>query len=126
MINKKDIERKLARVYRHKITISKNKVTVSESGFTAEEKIPIFNVWASVSQLHGREFFQAAAIQAEHTVKFTVRYFKSLDEIDTSMTILFKGKNYNIVAIDNIKHADEVIEIKAVEVSASGNGSQRT
>lgn len=69
--------------------------------------------WAAITNLHGREYFAAAAVQAENTVKFTIRY---TDEIDTLMKILFKGKQYNIISIDNIKYDNKFIEIKAMEV----------
>nr|WP_243124107.1 phage head closure protein [Clostridium tyrobutyricum] len=70
-----------------------------------------------MENLHGREYFEAAAVQAENTVKFTIRY---TDEIDTSMRILFKGSQYNINSIDNIKYRNKFIEIKAMEVENSG------
>jgi SPP1 family predicted phage head-tail adaptor len=55
----------------------------------------IKTVWAAVSNLHGREYFAAAAIQAEKTVKFIIRY---LENLDTSMGILFQGRRYNIIS----------------------------
>ena len=56
-------------------------------------------------------------MQRENTVKFTIRYLKN---IDTSMRILFQGKQYNITAIDNIKYKNAYMEIKALEVDKSG------
>jgi SPP1 family predicted phage head-tail adaptor len=49
-------------------------------------------------------------------VKFTIRY---LEGVDTTMRILFTGKQYNITAIDNIKYQNRYMEIKALEVVAS-------
>ncbi|MHC6181009.1 phage head closure protein [Clostridium sp. JNZ X4-2] len=67
--------------------------------------------------LYGREYFETAALQAEKTVKFTVRY---LSGISSDMRILFEGKQYNITSIDNIKYKNRFMEIKAVEVEKSG------
>ncbi|MPM82178.1 hypothetical protein SDC9_129239 [bioreactor metagenome] len=74
-------------------------------------------LWAAVTNLHGREYFAAAVVKAENTVKFTIRYAEGIDE---SMRILFKGKQYDISSIDNIKYANKFIEIKAMEVDNSG------
>lgn len=102
---------------RHRITLQKFTSTVNENGFEEEMWIDFKTVWASVSNLHGREYFEAAAVQKENTVKFIIRYTKDLD---TSMKIAFKGKSYNIIQIDNIKYENRFIEIKAMEVDSVG------
>ena len=100
-----------------RITLQELKLSINENGFEVEEWIDYKRVWAGVSNLHGREYFDAAAIQMENTVKFTIRY---LPGIDTSMRIVFKDKNYNITSIDNIKYGNRFMEIKAMEVDLSG------
>lgn len=100
-----------------RITIQELKTNINENGFEVEEWIDFKTVWASITNLHGREYFDAAAVHMESTVKFTIRYFPG---IDTSMRILFKGMNYNIISIDNIKYRNKFIEIKAMEVELSG------
>jgi len=102
---------------RQRITFQKLTTTVNENGFEVDTWEDYQTVWAAVSNLHGREYYAAAAVQAENTVKFTLRYLK---DIDTSMRILFRGKQYNIIAIDNIKYQNRYLEIKAQEVSAGG------
>ena len=102
---------------RHRITFQKFTTTVNENGFEVEEWVNFKTLWASVSNLHGREYFQAAAVQKENTVKFVIRYIPG---IDTSMKILFKGNHYDITSIDNIRYENKFIEIKAVEVDSLG------
>lgn len=102
---------------RHIITIQKFTTVVNENGFEEEAWQDYKTVWASVSNLSGREYYQAAAIQAEKTVKLLIRYSQ---ELDTSMRILFKDKQYNITSIDNMKYANKYIEIKALEVENNG------
>lgn len=99
-----------------RITFQELKLNINENGFQIEEWIDFKTVWAGVTNLHGREYFEAAAVQMENTVKFTIRYF---DGIDTSMRILFKGKHYGITSIDNIKYRNRFIEIKAMGVELS-------
>lgn len=102
---------------RHRITLQRLTTTTNENGFEVEAWEDFKTVWASITNLHGREYFEAAAVQRENTVKFTIRYTKG---IDTSMRILFQEKQYNITAIDNIKYKNEYMEIKALEVDKSG------
>lgn len=101
---------------RHRITFQKLTTTTNENGFEVEDWEDYKTVWAAVTNLHGREYFEAAAVQKENTVKFTIRYFKGFD---TSMRILFQGRQYNIISIDNIKYKNKYIEIKALEVEKS-------
>ena len=100
-----------------RITFQRLTTTTNENGFEVEEWEDFKTVWAAVTNLHGREYFEAAAVQRENTVKFTIRYLK---DIDTSMRILFQGKQYNITSIDNIKYKNVYMEIKALEVDKSG------
>lgn len=102
---------------KHKIVIQKYVNIVNDNGFEEEIWQDYKTVWASVSNLYGREYFEAAAIQAEKTVKFTIRF---INEIDESMRIKFRDKQYNITSIDNIKYENKFIEIKAMEVDSSG------
>lgn len=98
---------------RHRITFQKYTISINENGFEVETWEDFKTVWAAVNNLHGREYFAAAAVQAESTVKFTVRYLPGLN---TAMRISFRGKTYDITAIDNIKYWNRFIEIKALEV----------
>ncbi len=102
---------------KHRITLQVLETEANENGFQVETWIDFKDLWAKVENLHGREYFEAAAVQAENTVKFTIRY---TDEIDTTMRIFFKGKQYNITSIDNIKYENKFIEIMAMEVDKSG------
>ncbi|MVX64228.1 phage head closure protein [Clostridium chromiireducens] len=102
---------------RHRITLQKFTTVVNENGFEEEAWQDYETVWASGSNLSGREYYQAATVQAEKTVKFLIRY---IEEVDTSMRILFKNKQYNITSIDNMKYTNKYIEIKALEVESSG------
>lgn len=102
---------------KHRIILQVFTTEVNENGFEVETWVDIKALWAAVTNLHGREYFEAAAVKAENTVKFTIRY---ISEIETTMRILFKGKQYNITSIDNIKYANKFIEIKAMEVDIGG------
>lgn len=100
-----------------RITIQKLITITNKNGFEEETWQDYKTVWASADNLFGREYYAAQAVQAEKTVKFTIRYCKDLD---TNMRILFDNKQYNIVFIDNIKYGNAFMAIKAMEVTANG------
>ena len=102
---------------RHRIIIQKQEITTNENGFEEEEWVDYKTVWAGVNNLYGKEYFEAAAIQMENTVKFTIRY---LVGIEPSMRICFQSKSYNIISIDNIKYRNRFMVIQGVEVDLSG------
>jgi len=102
---------------RLRITFQKLTTLVNENGFEEEAWQDYKTIWASVSNLSGREYYQAAAIQAEKTVKFLIRH---ITDVDTDMRILFDDKQYNITSIDNIKYENKYLEIKALEADSNG------
>lgn len=102
---------------RHRITFQKLTTEVNENGFEIQTWQNYKTVWSAVSNLSGREYYQAAAIKGEKTVKFLIRYVEGIDE---SMIILFRNKQYNITFVDNMKYINKNIEIKAVEVEEYG------
>jgi len=99
---------------RYRITLQKKIDITDNEGFTKPDWDDVATVWAAVENLHGREYWEAAAIQAENTVKFTIRY---RPDVDQTMRIIFRGKVYNILSVDNIKYRNEFIEIKARELT---------
>ncbi|WP_394870315.1 phage head closure protein [Clostridium butyricum] len=98
---------------KHRITFEKLITVVNENGFETEEWKEYKVVWAKVSNLSGREYFQAATINKEKIVKFLVRFFENITE---DMRIRFDERQYDIVAIDNIKYENKYLEIKGIEI----------
>ncbi len=90
---------------------------INENGFETQEETVVKTVWAKASNLYGKEFYEAAAVQKEQSVKFIIR---AMGDIDESMKIRFDGKLYDIAFIDDIKYAGKTMEIKALEVEPSG------
>lgn len=80
---------------RHQITIQKPTIEKDELG---QEKETVWSdhikVWSDIKTLQGREYIAAAAVKAERTTRFIVRY---TPEIDETMRIIYKGKVYTIV-----------------------------
>lgn len=119
-----------------RITIQKFGIVKDADGFETEQWIDAKSTWAKVENLYGKEYYAAAAVQQEKTVKFVIRYMKDLDE---SLRIKFGKKTVNILDesgnvvgtkevdrvfdikfIDNIKYANRFIEIQAMEDTTDG------
>jgi len=62
-----------------------------------DQELEVFHeCYTQVFTLQGREYFSAAAVQAENNVRFLIRYTKK--ELTSDMLIEFKGKLFEIVA----------------------------
>lgn len=96
-----------------RITIQKPTITENDIGDSISDWVDYKTVWASVTNLFGKEYFAAMQIQAENTVKFTIRYCK---DIDTTMRISFNNNFYDIKFIDNIKYGNTFMEIQGLAV----------
>lgn len=96
-----------------RISLQQRTIIQDENGFEFEKWITVATVWASISNLYGNEYFEAKKTTSEDMLKFKIRY---RSDIDKSMRISHKGRNYNILHIDNIKFENKLIEIKASEV----------
>jgi len=111
---------------KHRITIQRLTITTNENGFSEEAWGDLKTVWSAVSNLSGREYFQAAAVNAEDTVKFTIRYLKDLDETvnaegkDTTKLFRVKFNNalFNITFVDDVKFEHVSMEVKTLLVVA--------
>ncbi|MCY7947316.1 phage head closure protein [Bacillus atrophaeus] len=56
----------------------------------------VIECWAKAEGLKGREYYAAAAIQKEKTIKFTIRHREDINE---HMRIVFENKVYEIESI---------------------------
>ncbi|MBY6800121.1 head-tail adaptor protein [Clostridium botulinum] len=88
-----------------------------DDGYPLPDEKVIRECYASVRGLRGREFYNAAAVQAQDEKVFNCRYFKG---IDTSMQIKYNDKLYNIASINDLNEKHVEYEIHAKEVKQSG------
>lgn len=75
--------------------------------------IPQRTVWANVKHVRGSEFFEAAAVNAEQTVTFTIRYRA---ELTSDHYIKYKDVVYNIRAINDPSEGHDIQIITAEAV----------
>jgi len=74
-------------------------------------------VWAKIEPGKGTEFFQSQQVQAEHTTKFTVRYYPKLDVMHR---ICYQDKTYEIIGISDIMAEHKWTVITAKERVSDG------
>lgn len=105
---------------KHRITFQVLGTDVNDNGFEVSSWQEHITVWAKVLNLSGKEYFEAATINKEKTVKFIIRFIKGIDE---NMMISFEDRRYNITDINNIRYENKYCEIKAMEVDSNGEDS---
>ena len=70
---------------------------------------------ANVNPVGGREYIAASAVFSNEELEFEMRYCKALDEVrPQTHEILFRGKRYDIKAMNNYQMANDAVKIRAV------------
>jgi SPP1 family predicted phage head-tail adaptor len=93
---------------RHRVEIQEFTTVIDDDGYPTENWGTIATVWASVEPVSGKEYWAAAAVQAETTVKVTMRY---RDGITTAHRLRFGGRVYDIKAVINVEERNRVLEL---------------
>jgi SPP1 family predicted phage head-tail adaptor len=86
-------------------------------GFVTEIWADVATVWAAVEPIRGREYFQAAAVNAENTVRFRIRYRPG---IMPNMRALYNGRTFNIQSVIDVNGRHREIQLMCLEVTAGG------
>ena len=101
---------------RNRVDFLRRVVTVNH-GISQERWETAFSCWCGVEPLSGREFWEAAAINRENEVRFTIRYRK---DVSPEMRMRLDGVVYNITSITDRNNLHEALEILARTVTADG------
>ena len=104
-----------AQELQHRITLERLTITRDSDGDIIQTWTPIAQPFAKVEPLVGREYFAAAATQAEDTVKFTMRFRPDVRPADR---IVHGGAHYDIKSIQNIKGRNRELLIYAKALNA--------
>ena len=94
-----------------------HRVVTVEHGISKERWETAFTCWCGVEPLSGREFWEAAAINREKEVRFTIRYRK---DVSAEMRIRLDGTVYDITSILDKNSRHEALEILARTVTQDG------
>jgi SPP1 family predicted phage head-tail adaptor len=80
---------------RQRIALQAKTITKSE-GIPLENWTTVATVWAAVSDISGKEYFQAGALQSEVTTRIKIRYRTG---ITTSMRVLYGSRVFQILSV---------------------------
>lgn len=101
-----------------RIVIQHQKNVRGTDGIVKKEWVDFVPAWAAREPMSGREYFKAAAVQAEKTVRFRIRYRTGITE---AMRVLCKGRSYKINAVlDDVKGDRTETHLMTEEVSPGG------
>ena len=101
---------------RNRVEFLRRVVTV-EHGISKERWETAVICWCGAEPLSGREFWEAAAINRENEVRFTIRYRK---DVSAEMRIRLDSTVYDITSILDKNNRHEALEILARTVTPDG------
>lgn len=98
--------------FKHKITIQEYVDTVDVDNIPIQTWTDVLVTKAKVTNVRGDEYLKAIGTGVSIDKTFYIRYSKSV-EITTDSQILYNGKVYNVVYVNNVMDLNKYIEIKA-------------
>ena len=105
-----------ASMLKNKITIQKKTAVADEIGRISEKWSDFMAVHAYANRLSGQELIVAAANGQQDTVTFSARYCRALSELNSNdFRIVFMGRIFNILTVDNVQYLNVELKIRAVE-----------
>lgn len=96
-----------------RITVQKKAVTYDSYGAPAEAWTDAFSVWAGVVTTGGGEFYAAQKLHADTKALFKTRYTTG---ITVQHRIVYMGRVYEILAINDVNGERKALHISAREV----------
>lgn len=98
---------------RHRITLQELVTGQDEAGQPVDMWQDVATVWASVEPLRGTEYWAAAQVQAERTVRIRIRYRPG---IRPDMRVLYAGRVFNIQSIIDPEERHRELQLMCKEV----------
>ena len=105
-----------ASMLKNKITIQKKTAVPDNIGRISEVWSDFMVVHAYANRLSGQELIVAAANGQQDAVTFSVRYCRALADLNSNdFRIVFMGRIFNILTVDNVMFLNKELKIRAVE-----------
>ena len=102
---------------KHPVTLLKPVTTTGEHNRRKTEWIEVANAMADKSDVSGREFFSAHAVNAEDIVTFTIRW---RDDIDSTWRVKHGATTYNILEVNHLGFMRDFLRLKCRAVTGGG------
>ena len=101
--------------FNRQIEIVRVTITKDAAGFPVVTETTILSPFAKVKTTKGFTLIANGSDFEKATTNFTIRY--PVTQITRDDIILFRGKRYEILYLNNVDEADVVLEIQAKEVT---------
>lgn len=93
---------------------TKDGSAVNDKGDTYVAWSTLWKGYAYISNLTEKEYWEAASVSAENTLKIITRWHPNLDMTDQrQLRILWRGKTLEVQSASNVKWQNEFVEFKA-------------
>lgn len=102
---------------KHPVTLLKPVTTTGEHNRRKTEWTEVANAMADKSDVSGREFFSAHAVNAEDIVTFTIRW---RDDIDSTWRVKHGATTYNILEVNHLGFMRDFLRLKCRAVTGGG------
>mgnify|MGYP002508103301 CR=1 FL=1 len=100
--------------WRQRIVIQKNRMKKDKDGNQRNEWEDYFTCWAYANNLSGKEYWEAAQVNAQRDIYFIIRHCSEVADMDTEhYRVLFRGQVYNITFIDNVRYQNRTLKLRA-------------
>lgn len=100
--------------WKERITIQKSSLGNDGAGNHVLSWEDYFSCSAYVNNLSGKEYWEAAQVNAQKDIYFIIRYCSEVSGMDTEhYRILFRGQIYDITFIDNVRYQDKTLKLRA-------------
>lgn len=101
--------------YDQPFELQKQQMVQDDGGSVSVEWETVYRGYARMSSLGSTEFWQAAAVQAQDTIKLFARFHPVFDGMDTrEARLLWRGKALDITSVENVGFRNERIVMRAV------------
>jgi len=100
--------------WKERITIQKSVLRTDKVGNQVLFWEDYYTCFAYVNNLSGKEYWEAAQVNAQKEIYFLIRYCSEIANMDTEhYRVLFRGEIYNITFLDNVKCQNKALKLRA-------------
>jgi SPP1 family predicted phage head-tail adaptor len=104
----------MIRDLRDRILIQTSKTDTDEDGNHVLLWKEFYSCAAYVNNLSGKEYWNAAQVNAEKDICFIIRYSSEVKDLDSEhFRIVFQQKIYNIAFVDHVKYEKKMLKLRA-------------
>ena len=100
--------------WKDKITIQKSVAGNDKAGNHILSWVDYYTCHAYVNNLSGKEYWEAAQVNAQRDIYFIIRYCSEVAGMDTEhYRVLFRGQVYDLLFIDNVRYQNRMLKLRA-------------